>query len=293
MKFQETDTRPKQFWGSIEFTRINLPIVSGEIKGVITYRSQNNFLREIELTQTISLLISQLELKAGQNFLITGEIVDYAFTPNLTGQGWSMELKLNYKWRLTEKKELSCLLNTEKGKSSPVTIKAPHLIDERQLKITKNFFFTIKNFIPTHINLVIKKRHEKLTKKGVLLSAGCTAEVFLLNAQGVEIYQEFEIFLEELVELNLCFQPTPTVLANLETQLVKVNHQGMQLMLDVVFDYKLRIYQNQVTKIVEEINSKEIILTKILVGSKSFSMLGENRLFLDGFPWKSWGSKHV
>jgi hypothetical protein len=283
--FPEAGVKPKAFDGVARFENGLTPLTSAEVKGIITYRSRDHIIREIEFEQTVSFLINNApSLLSNQRFFARGEIVDVAWAEPVTGQGWTMKLKLSYEWLVTAEKELACHMKPEMSQAPAVKIRTPQMVEERRLEIPKTFFLPFHILPPTEVKLVTRNHQEKFTKKGLLLSAGLTAEIYYLGTDGREAFQTHELFLIELADLGQSTGDHREVVAGFEPVVVKFGFQGNQLRLETLFKYELKIYQPQITEVLVGDNSSEAVLAKIFTGSKTFSFLGENKLFLRRQP---------
>lgn len=287
--------QPKSFSGKVRFINCNeLPIVDAEINGVLIYRNTKNLIQEIYLCEAVSLLVNASTPSSVQSFLIYGTINDVCWQREPAGQSWYMELKLDYHWYLIEPKELFCVEQRNEPGALTEQISTTLVLESSSFDFAKIQLISLSELaVNIQLDLEQVSYENKFTKKGLLLSAVLSWGIIFINKEGFEQYQEFKTQFEELFSSYSEGQKDDnlTLAADLKVKLVSFEVAGYELKIVINCQYNFKTYGKQITSIIEDSASPELIYAKTMVGKESFSLTASNVFGLTHIPLRVIGVK--
>ncbi len=278
------DSRPKKFNGKLVFERSKPPVVTGTITGVIVYRNSHQILKEQEVSHSFSFLIDSVPKETEGELIINGTIIEVDWILPSGGQGWMAELKFDYCWSLSTRKELIVLGWTERDGHSNPRIRANLLIKEERLQFPKSIRIENDQMGPFEVEPEIKLLDWRRIGSGLLINAKLNYDLFLPDATGMEKYRSVFFETEELVEgffdniddhdLTLILEPKLTI--------GKRTYNGTSFLIDNILGLTAKLYQPRVICLAQENNLTEISgLTPL--SEKKLPLLSEAMLNL-GHP---------
>ncbi len=273
---------PQSFIGKVKFTDLSaLPIAVAEIEGTIHKALDKNFFKE-----KVSLLVNVPTPNRNQKLSLYGDIQEAEWqSDGVDALGGMMTFLLDYRWYLTTYRELSCL-KPGIGDTLPfeqIETLAPK--DKGSFHFLKSFRVEMPN-----VKELIEIKLEELqyensgTKKGILLHADLTLGITFINLDGVEQYQEYQTVIDELFPAFTSKSPHSIIEAVLESKIVESNIRNQRLNIILDFQYNPQIYQKEVTAIVRDDSSSEVIEAKAFSGEKIYSFSVDENLPLKFHP---------
>jgi hypothetical protein len=283
--------RPKAFSGKVRFTDYtHLPVVVAEISGFITQRTPENLLQETDISETISLLVNAPVPNQEQALLIEGSIKEAAWQGKSTGLDGCMALQLDYRWYLTEPKELCCVEHYDGSNSAREQIQTLTRLDNRSFHFSKNILITVPELVE-EFRLEQFSYKNTATRKGWLLNTDLTWGVVFINSSGLEEYRELRSQFDELFPYFSDIYQTQnyTWTANLQVEMINHVMAGTEVNITIDCLYRLDLYQKRITTVMEDNNSGEMIYAEILVGKERFSLTADERFDLKRPPIRMLG----
>ncbi len=282
-------SRPKNFNGVITFDRGKPPVVTGRLTGTVIYRNSHNIIKEQEVSCSLSFLINPDQRDSEGELIVNGSITDVDWAFPTYGQGWKMEIKLDYNWQMVNRKELAILGQETGVDHSDSTIKADILVKEELFKFPKNL--TDDGGIgvgPFEVEPVIKQVVWKRIGSGLLISATLDFELFLSDESGMEKYRTICFETEELVEHFFeNFEDQQNLTLNLESNidLKKINQDQGFFSIETLLIVSVKMYQPRVISLVQE-NAVTEIIGLVPAAEDKFAFLNEAILDLSHQPRK-------
>lgn len=280
---------PKKFNGVIKFDRSKPPVAAGIVTGAIIYRNSHNILKEQEVNSSFSFLINRDPKDAEGELTVNGSITAVDWVSPSNGQGWIIEIKLEYSWELIVRKEISVLGETGSAKQSGTTIKADLFVKEERLQFPKNFKVEGSDETgPFEVESSVKLLNWKRVNSGLLIGAALHFELFLPDASGIEKYRslcfeteewvaDFFENIDELPDLTLDFDP--------DLSLERITYAGPDLLIEAILKLTVKMYQPRVISLIQENAATEIICLVPAV-ENNFVVLSETGLNLSNPLWK-------
>jgi hypothetical protein len=282
--------RPKIFTGQIRFIDYSsLPVVVAEINGIVTERTLENLLQETPLHETVSLFVNGPAPNLKQTFFIFGNLKDVDVQIDTVGSNEYMSLPLDYRWYLTEPKELPCMAYCNESNLPTEQIQTVVCQGSRSFNFVKSIMIALPDSTG-EIKLDLEKPRytNTLTQKGLLLNANLTWGLTFTNLNGVEQYQEFQTKIDELFPgVAQEYQDLKhTWTAELQVELTEYTTVSQKL--TIIFDcqYHFKTYEKQIATIVEDGTSPELIYAKTWLGEESYSLMVEEWFELKHSPLK-------
>ncbi len=272
----------QSFTGKAKFTDLSaLPIAVAEIEGTINKALDKNFFKE-----KVSLLVNVPTPNRDQKLTLYGDIQEADWQSDAVDEwGGIMTLRLDYRWYLTTFRELLCL-KPSSGDTLPIEqIETLMLKDRGSFHFLKSFQVEMPN-AKELIEIKLEEFHYENygTKKGILLHADLILGITFINLDGVEQYQECPTFIDELFSGFISKSPHSIIEAVLESKIVESAIRSHHLNIILDFQYEPQIYQKQVTAIVRDDSSSEVIEAKALSGEKIYSFSVNENLPLKFHP---------
>ncbi len=283
--FTEPGIEPKSFHGQIHFSDNpkELPVVTGLIKGIITYINCKKLLGELTYEFPLSLLLNVPPLTEVQCFQIQGRITDAIWRLDVTTQEWRITLKMEYQWRIFEKKQVICIIRPKSDNINYFKIQAPLRLTELKNQLCKNFLIPIKNLVPVELKFIKHNHNVSITKKGILVTSDYHIEIYTIDAQGQESYQYYPVTWDELIATEWGDKSIGEVLpiiAEINVNLINFLKEYGNLKISTVIEYQIRLYRNRIFEINEAEYPNTLILGKILSDRKEFYLTRSNILML-------------
>jgi hypothetical protein len=269
-------SEPQSFTGKVNFKDLsNLPIVIAEIEGNIHEKTPENRIHTTYLKETVSLLVDVPAPSQDHKLILSSEILEIDWRPTTEEPNTTLTLRFNYQWHLTAFRELLCLEpDIENDLSTVKQIETLVLKSQNTFHFMKPFQIEVPH-LKELIEIKLEELHYQnfLTQKGIVLHADLTLGFTFTNLNGVEQYQEYQTFMDELFPRVISNGENlkPVIDADLNIQILESAFHNRQLSGILNFEYSPRIYQNQITTIVKDDSSPEIIIAKIYSGEKTFS----------------------
>jgi hypothetical protein len=287
--FKEPGIEPKSFQGKIQFidNMIELPIVTGQIKGIVAYVNCKKLLCESEYVFPLNLLLKVPSLTKVQYFRIQGRITDTTWWFDVVTQEWRLELKLEYQWRILEKKEVICVIQPQPDSTSCFKIQTLLLLKELKSQLPKSFLIPIGNLIPTELKFIKRHHNVSITKKGVLLTLDLDLEIYTIDDRGQESHQCHPVTWDELITVKWGAESIAEILSTiseLEVKLIKFSPENGNLKIDAALEYQIRLYQNRLVDINESEHPTALISGKVLTDHQKFCLVRSNILMLRAQP---------
>ncbi|NLY74945.1 MAG: hypothetical protein GX075_06545 [Firmicutes bacterium] len=273
----QRDSRPKKFNGVVSFNRDRSPVVGGRIAGVVVYRNFHNILKEQEVNFEFSILCEEAPKEGGGELVVNGGVMGVDWLPPTGGQGWLMELKLDYDWKLIIRKELSILRATETSAAPATVIKADSLVKQAFFRFPK--IFRVEGLVngPSEAEPKLKKLVWKRVNSGLLISAVIEFELFIPDPSGMEKYRVFSFEAEELVaDFFADFSADASLVLDLSPELTaaKIMFEPPFFLLKTTLGLTVKVYQATLLSLVQE-NAAAEILALAPAAEKNFSFLSE------------------
>ncbi len=272
----------QSFIGKAKFTDLSaLPIAVAEIEGTM-----NKTLDRIFFKEKISLLVNVPTPNRDQKLTLYGDIQEADWHSEAMDEwGGIMTFRLDYRWYLTTFRDLLCL-KPSAGSTLPIEqIETLTLKDRGSFHFLKSFQVEMPN-IKELIEIQLEElRYENSgTKKGALLHVDLILGITFINLDGVEQYQEYRPFFDELFSGFISKSPHSIMEAVLESKIVESAIRSHHLNIILDFQYNPQIYQKQVTSIVRDDSSSEVIEAKAFFGEKIYSFSVNENLPLKFHP---------
>ncbi len=278
INFPNELSKPKEFQGIIHFAKnIVPPVADGIVEGIITYRSYNNLIAEIDIKQQLSFLINAPIPDRDQFIFISGDIKDINWKPTSTAADWWLEIQINYQWFICEPKEIYCIVD-KNGCLESEQIKTYFLIKKNCYEFPQVVSYLIDE---TASNIVIEitavSNHLKPLKKGLLLTIKLKCEVIFTNEAGIEKYREFYSQIDELVEKSSSnnFDEQEFFKTTVEVCPIKYDFFNGELKISLNCYYYINTYLVKLFSVVIDDNSVESVVVPVLAGQESFFISGE------------------
>lgn len=289
------DSRPKKFHGQIVFDRVKPPVATGRVSGVVIYRNSHNILKELEVDSSLSFLINPDQNASAGELVVNGTIAEVDWVPPSYGQGWKMELRLNYDWELVNRKELPVLGEAEGGAGSDSRIKADILIKKDFFQFPQFFKAEGRGEVgPFEVEPVIKRFNWKRVGSGLSINATVSFELYLPDSSGVEKRRSFDFEIDELVE-NFFenHEDSRNLTLNFESNLdlIKINYDQAFLLIEAILKVTVKMYQSRVISLTCA-NAGTEIISLTPAAENSFALLSETELNLTHPPWKVLKVRH-
>lgn len=273
---------PQSFIGKVKFTDLSaLPIAVAEIEGTIHKALDKNF-----FTEKVSLLVNVPTPNRDQKLTLSGDIQEAEWqSGGVDASGGMMTFRLDYRWYLTTFRELLCL-KPGIGDVFPIEqIETLALKDKGSFHFLKSFRVEMPN-IKELIEIKLEEPYYENsgTQKGILLHVDLKLGITFINLDGVEEYQEHQTVVDELFSAFTFKSPHAIIEAALESKIVEstIRNQFLNIILD--FQYTPQIYQKEVTAIVRDDSSEELIDAKAFSGEKIYSFSVDENLPLKFHP---------
>ncbi|MGE5583190.1 MAG: hypothetical protein ACM3X9_11740 [Bacillota bacterium] len=280
---------PKGFQGCIRLNQERRPgPVEGEIAGIITGRTADGYLKEVDLKQNVSILVKLPVLNGSQSLRILGQIRDCIWKPGSISEEWRLALKVDLYWYLTELKSLICKEWISGSSSKAHKIKSLVLSEERISDFAREISLDLPEGTAIAEAVLEKVDYEtKITKKGLLLTANLAWGIFFINPSGLEEYRESRVQIDELLPYKLPDQTITketTYITELIIEPLRQRVAEKAINVDLQCHCILRAYDKKTTVIIEETAAKEGILADVIFGVRKFTLLGEVVLNLRDRP---------
>lgn len=275
------DSKPKKFDGRLVFDRVKPPVVTGKVFGVVIYRNSHNILKEQEVNLSFSFLINAEPKASTGELVVNGSIAAVDWVLPSYGQGWKMELKLNYNWELVVCQELT-VLGVPGDTTHPGTmIKADILVKEEFFQFPQ-IFKVAGEAGPFEVEPEIKRSNWKRIGSALSISAGISFELYLPDASGTEKNRSLYFECEELVEHffeNIEDVPNLNLKCKLDLDLQKIGYQHGFFLIEVILRVTVKMYRAQVVSLAQD-NATTEINGLVPASEINFAFLTENKLNL-------------
>lgn len=282
------DSRPKKFNGVIEFDRCKPPLVSGTITGVLIYRNAHHILKEQGVKDSFSFLIDPAPKGLGEELIVNGIIVATDWVSPIRGQGWLMEIKLNYNWELVIRKELTVWGEAEGAGHSESMIKADLLVKKEFLQFPKSFRVEGEEAGPFEVESEIKLLNWRRVDSGLIISAVLDFHLFIPDLSGIEKYRTLSFETEELVENffeNFDDRLSFTLDFESNLGLKNITYAGTFFLIEAIIKLTVKLYRPQVISLIQE-NAATEISCLAPAAEDNFSLLSEAKFNLSHSPLK-------
>lgn len=284
------DSRPKKFNGVIAFDRVKPPVVTGKITGIVIYSNSHNILKEQELNCSFSFLINPDEKASEGELVVNGTITEVGWVPPTYGQGWKIELKLNYEWELVIRQELPVCEGADGAVDYNPKIKADLLLKEEHFLFPQ--VLKAEGIIgagPFEIESQIKRINWKPVGSGLSISAVLSFDLYLPDASGIEKLQTFDFAIEELVEnffVNFGDWRKLTLICEPILDFQKANYNQAVFTIEAALKVNVKTYQSRVISLPRD-NAGTEIIGLALVAENSFAFLSETKFKLSHPLWRT------
>ena len=267
--------QPEKFTGKVNFTDCNnLPVAVAEIEGNIYEKTVENILNKIFLKEKVTLLINAPAPSQDQKLVLSGDILEVDWQPDVGQSSTKMILRLDYRWYLTTPKELLCQEPDIENDLPVEQVETLVLKDSGVFHFARSFQMEMPN-LKELIEIKLEEFHYQnfWTQKGILLHIDLTLGYTFTNLDGIEQYQEYQTYIDELFPrvLPMSQNPKSVITAVLNSKIVEFAYSNRQITVILDFEYLSRIFQKQITAIVKDDSSSEVIDAKIFSGEKVYS----------------------
>lgn len=252
------------------------PIVTGVLKGVISYLNPQKLRSEMEFEQPLSLCLNLPPLATSQRLVITGKVDDLCWWFDPASQKWGLECKLEYNWRIVRETELICIINADAGLKR-YRIKTPLLYKKLTLQLPKSFILPIGEVEPSELTVSQTNLTTRLTKKGILLHLNLRIEVYTIDHTGQESYQSHPVTCEELIaepfHRNLPVAGLPVIVAP-ELKIISFSRVLNHLKAEMMIGCQINLYQHHSLEITSGGMPNALIFSSISIEQKTFTLSG-------------------
>lgn len=281
------DFKPKRFDGGLVFDRVKPPVVTGKVFGVVVYRNSHNILKEQEVNLSFSFLINAGPKASTGELVVNGSIAAVDWVLPSCGQGWKMELKLNYDWELVVCQEVTVFGEAGSTTHSGPMIKADVLVKEEFFQFPQ--IFKVEGEVgPFEVEPEIKRFNWKRIGSALSISAGISYELYLPDASGIEKNRTLYFECEELVEYffkNFENIPDFDLKCKPNLDLQKIVYEQGSFLIEAILRVTVKMYRTQVVSLAQD-NATTEINGLVPVSESNFAFLAENRLNLSHPPLK-------
>lgn len=283
------DSHPKKFQGLIVFERSKPPVATGRVSGVVIYRNRHNILKEQEVDCSLSFLINPDPKASEGELVINGTISEVDWVPPTYGQGWKMELKLNYDWELVKRKELPVLGEADGAADSDSKIKADILTKEDFFEFPQIFKVEeTSEAEPFEVESEIKRLNWKRVGSGLSISAAVSFGLYQPDPSGIEKCRTFDFEIDELVENYFeSNEDSQNLTLNFESNLdfIKIKYEQAFFLIEAILKVTVKMYQSRVISLTSA-NAGIEIISLVPAAENGFAFLSETEFNLSHPPWK-------
>ncbi|MCL6591786.1 MAG: hypothetical protein K6U80_17775 [Firmicutes bacterium] len=209
---------PRHFSGSIRMqSPVQTPVIHGVLKGTIIYCSQEKELKELDFETAINFLLERpLRLKSNQQLWIAGDLAAARWRRALRygppGDGWRLEIKFQYHWRIIEERELWILAGDGLEGPSPGGVEkcaAITCLKKSGFQLYREYTLSDWGFEPGEIRVRLEECRERLTPAGLLLSGRLCFEASGTDNNQERVQTQVAPFEELAPFTGVCFQNEP------------------------------------------------------------------------------------
>jgi hypothetical protein len=238
-------------------TRCQAPLLSGVLKGTIGDAGCGD--RTFQFEQTASFLVPELPAEPDGELTFIAQVKDVVWQPgDVTRNEWYCEVILEFKWYLTKPAALTGLNGSAATGLPIVKLMTIQPLAKRQLQFERTITLAAAEKLLTELKVALQSKKEEWAPKGLLLTANLQIEMFYVQSNEAEAYQQWKVDCCELVrteDLPAGVDSAAQLNTTAKVAVEKYGFLGGQLRIELVFTYDCRFGQNRLVEIVRDPNS--------------------------------------
>jgi hypothetical protein len=263
----------------------SLPLLNGVIKGTIRYVGQS--FQELQFAQEVSLMLPEIPVVDNTEPVLLGQINELAWRPDRRHTNvWIVEVALDFYWYLTKFTLLPCLIGP--GDGEPVVkINAPQLLFCKDWQFLHTVRMTAISATLSEVQVMLRKKKETRTKKGLLLTAELSLEAYFAHDSGKEVYQSRDTEFNKLItpeQLPLGVGPEVRPETRVTATVQHYNYHAGQLCVAVGLRYECRFWQARAVEALLKPDAVCNVLALTLREPAEFTLTGQAQLQLRQWP---------